>query len=114
MREENYFKIKLETSKETLQMAQSKLEHLDVQINLLELRFEADKKIYNDQVTRAQLIVSDMKKRIPKLEDKIEKGYVAIDMRTGKAYKSYTDRHVGLLKDKIDFAKEQQKEAAKK
>lgn len=113
MREENYFKIKLANSQETLLMAKSKLEHLDIQMNLLELRFEHDKKVYNDQVIHMQKIVVSMEKRIPELEKKIAQGYTTIDMRTGKAYKSFTDRHVGLLKDKIKKSEEQQKSMEK-
>ena len=109
MREENYFEKKLETSKETLSNAKRRLENLDVQINLLELRFEHDKKIYNDRVEHEQKIVSNMEKRIPELEKKLSQGYTTIDMRTGKAFKSFKDRHIGLLKDKIKATEEQQK-----
>lgn len=114
MREENYFKIKLETSKETLSSAKRRLEALDIQMNLLKLRFDHDKKIYNDRVNREQKIVSNLEKRIPDLEKKIAAGYKAIDMRTGKAYKSFKDRHVSQLKDKIKSTEERQKIAAEK
>lgn len=114
MREENYFEKKLETSKETLSNAKRRLENLDVQINLLELRFEHDKKIYNDRVEHEQKIVSNVEKRIPEIEKKLAQGYTTIDMRTGKAYKSFKDKHVGLLKDKIKATEEQQKIVAEK
>ena len=113
MREENYFIKKLENSIETLQMAKSKLEHLDIQINLLKVRFEHDKKIYNDQTLHMQKIVSNMEKRIPELEKKLAQGYTTIDMRTGKAFKSFTERHVVLLKDKIKASEAQQKVVVK-
>jgi hypothetical protein len=114
MREENYFKIKLETSRETLSNAERRLENLDIQINLLELRFEHDKKIYNDRVEHEQKIVSGMEKRIPELEKKIAQGYTTIDMRTGKAFKSFDERHKGLLKDKIKATEELQKAVVEK
>ncbi len=112
MREENYFKIKLENSKGTLAMAKRKLEHLDIQINLLKVRFDHDKKVYDDQAIHIQNIVKDMEKRIPELEKKIEKGFTTIDMRTGKAFKSFEERHVGLLQDKIKETKLKQKAQA--
>ena len=70
MREENYFKIKLQNSIDTLSMAKSKLEHLDIQINLLKVRFDHDKKVYDDQTIHMQDIVKNMEKRIPELEEK--------------------------------------------
>lgn len=100
MREENYFEIKLRTCEETLASAQSKLEHLDIQIKNLELRFEHDKKIYNDQAIHMQNIIVDMKKRIPKLKKRIAKGYIAYDIRTDKGYKSYKDLHEAKLEAK--------------
>ena len=109
MREENYFKIKLQMSIDTLAMAKRKLEHLDIQINLLKVRFDHDKKVYDDQAIHMQNIVKDMEKRIPDLEKKIEKGFTTIDMRTGKGYKSFTDRHVSLLQDKIKETEQRQK-----
>ena len=112
MREENYFKIKLQNSIDTLAMAKSKLDHLDIQINLLKVRFDHDKKVYDDQAIHMQNIVENMIKRIPELEKKIEKGYTTIDMRTGKAYKSFTDRHVSLLQDKIKETELRQKAQA--
>ena len=112
MREENYFKIKLQNSIDTLAMAKSKLDHLDIQINLLKVRFDHDKKVYDDQAIHMQNIVKDMEKRIPELEKKIENGYTTIDMRTGKAYKSFKDRHVKLLQDKIKESELKQKAQA--
>jgi len=114
MREENYFKGKLQISKDNLVMAKSKLEHLDIQINLLKIRFDHDKKVYDDQAIHMQEIVSDMEKRIPELEKKIEKGYTTIDMKSGKAFKSFKARHVGLLQDKIKVAETRQKEAVER
>lgn len=112
MREENYFKIKLQNSIDTLSMAKRKLEHLDIQINLLKVRFDHDKKVYDDQAIHMQNIVLDMEKRIPELEKKIEKGFTTIDMRTGKGYKSFTDKHVSLLQDKIKETEANQKALA--
>lgn len=112
MREENYFKIKLQNSIDTLSMAKRKLEHLDIQMNLLKVRFDHDKKVYDDQTIHMQNVVKDMEKRIPELEKKIEKGYTTIDMRTGKAFKSFEERHVGLLRDKIKESEQRQKALA--
>ncbi len=112
MREENYFKIKLQMSIDNLSMAKRKLEHLDIQINLLKVRFDHDKKVYDDQAIHMQNIVKDMEKRIPKLEKKLKEGYTTIDMRTGKAFKSFEARHVGLLQDKIKETEQRQKAQA--
>lgn len=112
MREENYFEIKLQMSIDTLSMAKRKLEHLDIQINLLKVRFDHDKKVYDDQAIHMQNIVKDMEKRIPKLEKKFKEGYTTIDMRTGKAYKSFDDHHIGLLQDKIKETELRQKAQA--
>ena len=109
MRNENYFKIKLESSKDTLAMAKSKLDHLDIQLRLLGERFEYDKKIYEDQIKHMQNTVTEMNKRIPNLEKKIEQGYTHVDLRTGKAYKSFEAIHEGQLKDKIAETIENQK-----
>ena len=109
MREENYFVKKLEMAKESIIFAKSKLDHLDVQINVLNVRFEHDKKVYNDQAKHMQEIIADMEKRIPEYEKKIAQGYVAVDMRTGKAYKSFNERQTGILKDKIKASEEAQK-----
>ena len=109
MREENYFKIKLQNSIDTLAMAKRKLDHLDVQINVLKARFDHDKKVYDDQAIHMQDIVSNMEKRIPELEKKIEKGYTTIDMRTGKSFKSFEAKHIGLLQDKIKETERRQK-----
>lgn len=112
MREENYFKIKLRMSIDTLSMAKRKLEHLDIQMNLLKVRFDHDKKVYDDLAIHMQNIVKDMEKRIPELEKKIEKGFTTIDMRTGKGYKSFTDRHMSLLQDKIKETESREKALA--
>jgi len=112
MREENYFKIKLQNSIDTLAMTKNKLESLDIQINLLKVRFDHDKKVYDDQTIHMQNIVKDMEKRIPELEKKIEQGYTTIDMRTGKAYKSFKERHVRLLQDKIKESEAREKAGA--
>ena len=109
MREENYFKIKLQNSIDTLVMAKSKLDHLDIQINVLKVRFDHDKKVYDDQAIHMQNIVDNMEKRIPELEKKIEKGYTTIDMRTGKAFKSFEAKHIGLLQDLIKETERRQK-----
>ena len=109
MREENYFKIKLENSKSTLVMAKSKLDHLDIQMNVLKVRFDHDKKVYDDQAKHMQEIVVNMEKRIPQLEKKIEQGYSHIDHKSGKAYKSFEAIHEGQLKDKIAKTIENQK-----
>ena len=106
MRNENYFKIKLENCRETLQMATMELEHLDIQMAHLKEKYDYDKAHYNDRATRMQEIVADMKKRIPKLEKQISKGYVAIDMRTGKGYKSVEERHIALLNAQIQAAED--------
>lgn len=100
MREENYFKIKLENCKETLAMAQSKIEHLDIMMENLRIRFEYDQKVYNDQAIHMQEIIKDMKTRIPKLERQIKKGYKAVNIRTGKGYKSFEARHKAHLEAK--------------
>lgn len=112
MREENYFKIKLQNSIDTLAMAKRKLDHLDIQINLLKIRFDHDKKVYDDQAIHMQDIVSNMEKRIPELEKKIEKGYTTIDIRTGKAFKSFEAKHIGLLQDQIKETEQRQKAQA--
>ena len=112
MREENYFKIKLQNSIDTLAMARSKLDHLDVQINVLKVRFDHDKKVYDDQAIHMQNIVDTMEKRIPELEKKIEKGYTTIDMKTGKAFKSFEAKHIGLLQDLIKETERRQKAQA--
>lgn len=109
MREENYFEKKLESSKETLVMAERRIEHLDLQILKLKERFDHDMKVYNDQTTHMQNIVDEMKKRIPGLEKKLKEGYKAIDLRTGKAYKSFKARHEGQLQAKIDEADAREK-----
>ena len=112
MREENYFKIKLQNSIDTLAMARSKLDHLDIQINVLKVRFDHDKKVYDDQAVHMQNIVDNMEKRIPELEKKIEKGYTTIDMRTGKAFKSFEAKQKGLLQDLIKETERRQKAQA--
>ena len=109
MRNENYFKTKLQISKDNLTMAKSKLDHLDIQLRLLGERFEYDKKIYEDQIIHMQNTVTEMEKRIPNLEKKIEQGYSHVDLRTGKAYKSFNAIHEGQLKDKIAETIELQK-----
>lgn len=109
MREENYFEIKLENCKETLNMAQRKLEHLDIQIKNLELRFEHDKKGYNDQAIHMQAIVEDMNKRIPKLEKQLKKGFRAYNVRTGKGYSSYEAMHIAHLESLRQESIENQK-----
>ncbi len=108
MREENYFEKKLETSRETLSMAENQLEHLDIQISNLKLRFDHDLKVYNDQIIHMQKIVKAMKENIPLIEKKIKDGYTSIDMKTGKAYKSFKDRHIGQLKEKVAWTLENQ------
>lgn len=109
MREENYFEKKLETCKETLVSADRKLDHLDMQLLHLEARYEHDKKVYGDQIIHMQNIVTDMKKRIPTLEKKIKQGYTTVDLHTGKAYKSFKDRHIGHLEEKIEWTLNNQK-----
>lgn len=109
MRNENYFEKKLEISKETLAMAESKVEHLDIQLKLLGERFEHDKKVYEDQIVHMQDTITEMKKRIPQLEKKIEQGYTHVDLRTGKAFKSFEAIHAEHLKEKIQEALENQK-----
>jgi len=113
MREENYFVKKLEMAKEAIVYAKNKLDHLDVQISVLQVRFEHDKKVYNDQVINMQETISIMEKRIPELEKKIEQGYTTIEPTTGKAYKSFEERHIGTLKDKLKASEEAQKERDK-
>ena len=104
MREENYFEKKLETSKETLAIAQRKIEHLDLQMLKEKERFDYNMGIYNAQIIHMQNIVKNMEERIPELEKKLEQGYKVIDIRTGKAYKSFKERHEGQLQTKIDEA----------
>jgi len=108
-KEQNYFKTKLEISKETLVMAESKVEHLDIQLKLLGERFEHDKKVYEDQIVHMQDTITEMKKRIPQLEKKIEQGYTHVDLKTGKAFKSFEAIHAEQLKEKISEALDNQK-----
>ena len=108
MREENYFEKKLEISKDTLSFAKNQLEHLDNQIKNLQVRFDHDLKVYNDQIIHMQNTVKAMKENIPLLEKKIKDGYTSIDMETGKAYKSFKDRHIGQLEDKVAWTLENQ------
>ena len=97
MREENYFEKKLEICKETLSAAERKVEHLDIQMANLQLRFDHDKKIYNEQTKDQQLIIKEMKERIPKLEKQIEKGFKTINIQTGEGYKSFEEKHIAQL-----------------
>ena len=97
VRNENYFEKKLEMSIGKLGMAKRKLEHFDIQMENLIVRFEHDKKVYNDQTKHMQEIVVDMEKRIPKLEKKLKQGYTHFDNRTGKAYKSFEAIHIDQL-----------------
>lgn len=108
MRDENYFEKKLVISKDTLKMAKRQLEHLDVQINVLKVRFDYDKKVYDDQAVHMQDTVTEMEKRIPALQKKLDAGYTHVDLKTGKAYKSFEAIHEGRLKDKIKESKLQQ------
>ena len=110
MRNENYFEVKLASAKETLTMAERKLEHLDIQMQKLKERFDHDKKVYDDQAKHMQEIISEMKKRIPQLEKKLEQGYSHFDVKTGKAYKSFDEIHEGRLRDKIDETKRLEEE----
>ena len=100
MREENYFEKKLEMSKDKLAMAKRKLEHFDIQMEVLKVRFEHDKKVYNDQIIHMQYVVTEMKKRIPKLEKRLKKGYRVFDVRANKGYKSFEDMHAAQLETK--------------
>jgi hypothetical protein len=100
MRDENYFEKKLEMSKDKLAMAKRKIEHFDIQMENLIIRFDHDKKVYNDQVKHMQDIIINMQKRIPKLEKKLAKGYTHYDVRTGKAYKSFNAIHIARLEAK--------------
>lgn len=109
MREENYFEKKLETCKETLAGAKTKINDLDIQMMKLKERFEHDKKVYNDQTIHMQNTIKDMEKRIPELKKKLKAGYTTIDMRTGKAFKSFKERHIEHLKEKIKQFEENQK-----
>jgi len=109
MRNENYFEKKLEMAKESILFAKSKLEHLDVQMKALQVRFEHDQKVYNDQAKHMQEVVKEMEKRVPALEKKIEQGYSHIDLRTGKAFKSFEAIHEEHLKEQIEAALENQK-----
>ena len=93
-KEQNYFKIKKQISIDNLAMAQSKLDHLDLQLKVLGERFEHDKKIYEDQIIHMQEVEKEMEKRIPALQKKIDAGYTHIDQKTGKAYKGFDDIHI--------------------
>ena len=114
IREENYYQIKLNTCKETLDMAKRRIEHLDIQILKLKERFDHDKKVYDDQAKHMQNIITDMEKRIPDLEKKLKQGYTTIDLRTGKSYKSFKARHIEHLQEKSEWAKNNQKLLEKK
>ena len=57
-----------------------------------------------------QNIITDMKKRIPELEKKIKAGYTTIDIRTGKAFKSFKERHIEHLKEKVEWAEANRKQ----
>lgn len=113
MREENYFEKKLATCKETLAMAQRRVEHLDIQMQKLDERYNHDKNLYNDQTKHMQNIISDMEKRIPELEKKLKKGYTTIDLYTGKNYTSFKERHIDQLEAKLAAAKEAEHAAEK-
>lgn len=105
MREENYYEKKIEVCKETRDFAKRKIEHLDIQMIKLQERFDHDKRVYDDQTKHMQNIIKDMEKRIPELEKKLSQGFTTIDLKTGKEYKSFKDRHMGQLQEKIDWAK---------
>jgi len=113
-KEQNYFKQKLEISEETLSMAKRKLEHLDIQIEVLKKQFDYNRKIYDDQAKHMQEIVKEMEKRIPMLEKKIAQGYTHVDLKSGKAYKSFEGIHVGRLQEKKERVEANLKEFEKR
>lgn len=113
MREENYFEKKLEVSKDTLRYTESELESVDIQIKKLQREFDYNLDIYNKRATRLQEIKTNMETKIESLQKKLEQGYICIDMRTGKAYKSFADRHKADLEQKAKDAEERYKEQKK-
>ena len=114
MSEENYFETKLRISKDTLSYTLSELEGMDIKIEVLLKRHEYDLELYNQKVKRLQEIKKDMEARIESLQKKIDLGYVAIDMNTGKGYKSKEAMHIASLKQKESESKERYKEMKKK
>ena len=93
MSEENYFEKKLEITKDTLAYAKSQLESIDNQIKVFIQRHEYDLDIYNQRISHLQQIEKNMKERLISLQKKIDAGYVVIDMKTGKGYKSRDEMH---------------------
>ena len=97
MSEENYFKKKLEISKDILSYTLSQLESADTQIKVLIQRHEYDLGIYNQKIAHLQQTETNTKKRLITLQKKIDAGFVAIDMNTGKGYKSRDAMHKAHL-----------------
>ena len=92
-KEVNYFEKKLEISKDNLAYAKSQLGSIDTQIKFFIQRHEYDLEIFNQRISHLQQIEKNMKERIISLQKKIDAGFVAIDMKTGKAYKSRDEMH---------------------
>lgn len=106
MPEENYFKKKLEISQDILSYTKSQLESADTQIKVLIQRHEYDLGIYNQKIAHLQQIEINTKKRIITLQKKIDAGYCAIDMNTGKGYKSRDAMHKAHLAQKAQESKD--------
>ena len=112
-REENYFKVKLQISKDTLAYTISQLESADLQIKTLIKRHEYDLEIFNQKVSHLQQIEKNMKERLISLQKKIDDGYVAIDMNTGKGYKSRDAMHKAHLAQKAKESKDNYEKSKK-
>ena len=113
MSEENYFEKKLEISKDTLTYTISQLESADLQIKTLIKRHEYDLEIFNQKVSHLQQIEKNMKERLISLQKKIDDGYVAIDMNTGKGYKSRDAMHKAHLAQKAKESKDNYEKSKK-
>lgn len=105
-KEENYFKKKLEISKDILSYTLSQLESADIQIKVLIQRHEYDLGIYNQKIAHLQQIETNTKKRLISLQKKIDAGFVAIDMNTGKGYKSRAAMHKAHLAQQAQESKD--------
>ena len=113
MSEENYFKAKLQISKDTLAYTISQLKSADLQIKTLIKRHEYDLEIYNQKVSHLQQIEKNMEERLISLQKKIDDGYVAIDMNTGKGYKSRDAMHKAHLAQKAKESKDNYEKSKK-
>lgn len=112
VKEVNYFEQKLLISKDTLSYTKSQLESIATQIKVFIQRHEYDIKIFNQKVSHLQQIEKNMKERIISLQKKINAGFVAIDMKTGKAYKSRDEMHKAHLAREAQESKDNYKKMA--